>query len=134
MALAKPDNSETDTARRRRSRLRTALAARLISLSGTREVTLLDLSLTGARIGLPSYVDGGLALSPDATVVLQWAQFERIGHVVWRSDRTAGIAFDEIVEPKDLLATRDLQDEVRNDRGRDYRLAENARRWVQGGP
>ena len=108
--------------RRRRSRLRARLAAKLVTLDGTRRTLLLDLSLTGARIRASAELRTG------QQAVLCWANFEAFGTVVWVARGLAGVAFDEPLDPGTLYATRDL-DQLPNDRELERNMM---REWVDG--
>ena len=91
--------------RRRHSRLRLNLPAKLITRDGTLAVTLLDLSFSGARLGL-----GAAPLRAGASAVLSWASFEAFCTLVWVQDSTCGLDFEVPLHPQVLLATRDLAD------------------------
>ena len=109
--------------RRRHSRLRLCLPARLITLDGTLPATLLDLSFRGAKV-LASFA----GLRPGSNAVLTWCEFEAFCKVAWLKDDLFGLDFDVPLRPKVLIATRDLADAApRVDAGR---LA--ARDWVAG--
>lgn len=118
--------------RRQRSRLRTCLPARLVTLDASLPATLLDLSLTGARLQLGQ---GGLrtpTLRPQEPVMLHWGPYDQFGTLVWRSGAFAGVQFDVPVAPADLVATRDLQDDYAGRGGHRHDTATHARAWVEG--
>ena len=111
--------------RRKRSRLRARLAAKLVTLDGSRNTVLLDLSLTGARIkAAPN-------LCPGREGVLSWSCHEAFGTIVWVAHGLCGMEFDEPLDPAVLLATRDLDATSRLPSDRD--LERNLlREWVDG--
>jgi PilZ domain len=90
--------------RRRHSRLRLQLPARLITLEGTLHATLIDLSQTGAKVALdanaPSRGDGFLA----------WGSFEIFCSIAWADHRLCGLVFDLPLPSEVLIATRNLGD------------------------
>ena len=90
--------------RRRHSRLRLQLPARLISLEGNLQATLIDLSLTGAKVAL----DVNAPLRGDA--FLEWGSFEAFCTISWAEGRLCGVLFDEPLASKVLIATRVLGD------------------------
>ncbi len=128
MTLYQPDLQHAGprpTGRRRDSRLRLAIPARLETIHGTYPAALLDLSQSGAHIR----VDEPLGKGVDA--ILFWLQFEAFAGVVWSTPTHAGLEFDELIAPAVLLDTRDLAE--RNTRDEDRRDAfEAARAWYHG--
>lgn len=109
--------------RRRHSRLRVHLPARLITLHGTLSATLLDVSFRGAKIAL-----GQEDLRPGASAVLTWAGFEAFCTIAWARSGLCGLDFDTPLKPRELIATRDLADRTpRIDAGRTA-----ARDWASG--
>lgn len=127
-----PDISREIVSRRGRSRLKTCLCAKVISLFGIARVELIDISLTGAKLRFASdhrLVEG---MRQGETVVLQWDRFEAMGQVIWIDGDRFGIEFDELVRPAALIATRDRNDELQLEGGR---LAESrilAQNWAKG--
>ena len=76
------------------------LAARLVLVTGERNVTIRDLSLGGARIAgedLP-------AIGTD--VMLKRGDFESFGTIAWLTDGYAGLAFDELLDDETLMAVQ----------------------------
>ncbi len=122
--------------RRERSRLATSLPARITTLHGTRSATLVDISLTGARIVAPTDLPIFREDSPCSDVLLEWSVFEAFGSLVWSSperwDGEIGMQFDRLLSPAVLIATRDLQDEYVRLGGTSNELRESARGWVEG--
>lgn len=111
--------------RRGRNRLRARLAAKIVTLEGTRNTILLDLSLTGARFK----ASAGMVSGQQA--VVSWAGFEAFGVLVWVENAMCGIAFDEPLTPDVLIATRnrDARDHLPSDSELErWRLRE----WVDG--
>ncbi|RYD80093.1 MAG: PilZ domain-containing protein [Verrucomicrobiaceae bacterium] len=111
--------------RRGRSRLKARLVARAISVSGSQRAVLNDLSLTGARLTLSEPIKAG------ECIVLQWGDFEAFGDVVWSSENQIGIQFDATIEPRTLIATRDLDDLERLPSDHDL-VRRSAEAWVNG--
>ena len=109
--------------RRRHSRLRVHLPARLITLDGTLHVTLLDLSFRGAKL-----VIGPSTLRRGDNGVLTWGSFEAFCAVAWTRSQSCGLDFDAPLKPDILIATRDLADAT--PRIDTSRVA--ARSWVTG--
>ncbi len=90
--------------RRRHSRLRLQLPARLITLEGTLQATLVDLSFTGARVALD--VKGPAR----GDAVLEWGGFEAFCSIAWTEGRMCGLDFEAPLPGRILIATRDLGD------------------------
>lgn len=90
------------TGRRQGGRLRLHLVARIVTLSGTRAASLLDLSRNGAKLAVPE------PMFARADVVVEWNRFEAFGRVVWYRSGLCGVVFDEPLPDAVLLATRDL--------------------------
>ena len=90
--------------RRRDSRLRLMVPGRLITLLGTHKVSVRDISQTGAKMAVPEDVHEG------QDGVLEWLGFEAFGAIVWAHDGYAGMAFDDPLPAKVLLATRQTFD------------------------
>jgi hypothetical protein len=111
--------------RRGRSRLKARLAARVICVSGSQRAVLNDISLTGARLTLTQPVKAG------ECIVLQWGNFEAFGDVVWSSQNQIGVKFDATIDPRTLIATRDLDDLERLPSDHDL-VRRSAEDWVQG--
>lgn len=107
--------------RRGKARLRLGIPAGLLTVHGRTDVTLLDLSESGARLRYE-----GERISDG---VLEWLGFEAFGAIVRRDDGELGLRFDEPVTRDCVLDTRELvptlpqdEDEVRT----------FAREWVGG--
>jgi hypothetical protein len=113
------------TGRRGRSRLKARLAARVICVSGSQRAVLNDISLTGAKLALNRPIKAG------ECVVLQWGDFEAFGDVVWSSDNQIGVQFDAAIDPRTLIATRDLDDLERLPSDHDL-VRQSAEAWAQG--
>jgi len=124
MPSAYPHPAESQAGRRRHSRLRVCLPARLITLDGILPVTLLDLSFSGAKIAL-----GSRTLRVGAEAVLTWGDsFEAFCSVAWLHDGGCGLDFDEPLRSNVLIATRDMADATPRTDAR--RVA--AEDWVAG--
>jgi len=113
------------TGRRRRSRLRVRLPARLVTRTETRSVILSDLSLTGARVLT------GSGLSPGCEAVLEWQGHEAFGEIVWHFGNACGLHFFDPLDEEALLATRAMDDAARLPQDREL-LRQIARQWVEG--
>jgi hypothetical protein len=109
--------------RRKKPRLRVGIPARLETLYETVQVTLIDLSQTGAKMEIP---DRRLA----GSAVLNWLSFEALGDVMWQEGDLAGLQFDPSVPLDYLLATRELAPNVVAKQHLDARAAAAA--WVWG--
>lgn len=108
--------------RRRDSRLRLQIPARLETIHGTSRVMLIDLSQSGGQI----MTDEKLLCGQDA--VLCWQQFEAFGQIIWSTPTQAGLEFVELLLPATVIATRDQAD--RDTRKLDKREAiDAARAW-----
>lgn len=111
--------------RRKRSRLRVRLPARLVTRCDTQSVVLCDLSLHGAQVTTKN----PLKLGSEA--VLEWSGFEAFGEVVWCSGDRCGLSFFDDITPQMLLDTRDLDTVAHLPRDRDM-ARQTARQWVEG--
>ena len=98
-------SDDASAGRRRHSRLRVNLPARLITLDGTLHATLLDLSFRGAKVVL-----AGELPKRGADAVLTWGSFEAFCSVAWARGQACGLDFETPLEPRMLLSTRDLAD------------------------
>lgn len=90
---------------------------------------MLDLSLTGARICLLSQHSAEGALVNGADAVLEWESGEAFGEIVWTEGEVFGLEFDEILDPKVLIATRDVHDQLARLGGLPYLDDQIARKW-----
>ena len=97
--------SDISAGRRRHSRLRVHLPAKLITLDGTLSATLLNLSFSGAKLLL-----GTKVVPPGSSAVLNWGAFEAFCTVAWVAGGHCGLDFEEPLQPEVLIATRDLAD------------------------
>lgn len=111
--------------RRRDSRLRLEVPAKVIALGGQFSASLCDLSQSGARFR----IDQPLKMGEDA--VLTWLEYETFGRVVWSASGQAGLEFDELIDEEVLFRTRDLMDHgaIKSDERIHY---EKARAWFTG--
>jgi hypothetical protein len=114
--------------RRGAPRLRLGIPARLVSTRATNPCILLDLSRTGARIGLER------PLVPGELAYLRVAGLEMFAEVIrsMRGDSGGinGLAFDEPLSDAAVLAVR-RHAETFEQRER-AALRDQARRWVNG--
>ncbi|WP_333604801.1 PilZ domain-containing protein [Novosphingobium sp.] len=118
-------SESSETGRRRRSRLRVRLPARLVTRTDTQPVVLEDLSLHGARVATSTQLKLG------SEAVLEWGNFEAFGEVVWCAGGRCGISFFDAVTPQMLLDTRDLDDATRLPQDKEL-ARQNARQWAEG--
>ena len=91
--------------RRRDSRLRLHIPARIVTIHGQYKAQLLDLSQSGAHLA----VEQQLMKGGDA--VLTWLEYEAFGRIVWAASTQIGMEFEELITPATLVATRDLADQ-----------------------
>lgn len=96
----------TTLGKRRDSRLRLALPARMVTLQGYSSVVMADLSQSGARVRLKE----GELLKPGSQAMLSWLGFEAFGTIVWCRYGHAGMEFDELLPVDILLDTREKVD------------------------
>lgn len=95
----RPDDPDL-RGRRSERRARVLLEASAEAIGGHLQVTLLEVSATGARLrgtGLPSV---------GKDVIIRCAGIETFGTVVWAEDDRRGIGFDEKLSPPDLITIR----------------------------
>jgi hypothetical protein len=104
MEALPPDGEKPSIGRREHSRLRVRLPARLTTLDGKASAVLTDLSFGGAKL-LTNCI-----LRPGQQAVLDWDRFEAFGTISWVREGMCGLRFDEFLEGKALIATRDLND------------------------
>ncbi|MFN3864200.1 MAG: PilZ domain-containing protein [Erythrobacter sp.] len=114
--------------RRGAARLRLAIPVRMVSTHATQSCILLDLSCTGARIGLAE------PLAPGTCLYLKVARFELFAEVI-RRERGAGggingLAFDAPLPVATVLAVREYAETFAH-RQREA-LRDQVRRWVSG--
>lgn len=119
------DDSKLPIGRRRDSRLRVSMPARLETLDGNFRVALCDLSQSGA------HVRSDVQLPARGDALLIWLQYEVMGRMVWANREQAGIEFDELIPPEMLIATRDIVDFglAPSEKKQHY---EATRAWYQG--
>ena len=117
--------AQSQIGRRRDSRLRLHIPARLDTIHASVQAQLLDLSQSGAHLAVAEQ----LVLGEDT--LLRWLSFEGFGRVVWATPKQVGLEFDELLLPATLVTTRDLADQstAKKDRRRAY---EAAKTWYQG--
>ncbi len=116
------------TGRRGAARLRLAIPVRIVSTHATETCILLDLSRTGARIGLAD------PLAPGMCLYLRIARFEMFAEVI-RRDLGAdgginGLVFDEPLPDATVLAVRQHAETFEQRQRASFR--EQVRRWVSG--
>jgi hypothetical protein len=131
LAKAQPGNDPARRilpGRRAFARLRLAIPARLLATHATGTCVLLDLSRTGARIGLAD------PLPPGDMLYLRLAGFEVFAEVVWRElgdgGGINGLTFDEPLDEAAVLDVRHFAEGFEQ-REREM-LREQVRSWVEG--
>lgn len=108
--------------RRAHARLRLGIPAQLMTVNGPREIILIDLSQSGARVqlsGQERITDG----------VLSWMGFEVFGVRVWQTGQTIGLQFERPISSGWVLATRNWRPSKREAR---IESRSFARDWVKG--
>lgn len=114
--------------RRSAPRLRLAIPARLVLIHATKNCVLLDLSRSGARIGLEE------PLIPGARLFLQIAGFDLFAEVVRRDlgegGGINGLAFDEPISDAAVLMVRHFAESF--EQHERNALRDQVRRWVSG--
>jgi len=110
--------------RRSAPRLRLSIPARLVTVSETRRCVLLDVSRTGAQIGLAKPLGVGEA------GFLTFADLEVFGGVIRSSQGSNGLEFDVELSDDDVLGIRHFADNYHYDERR--ALMDEARAWVTG--
>jgi hypothetical protein len=108
--------------RRAHSRLRLGIPAQFITVNGSSNITLLDLSQSGARLQL-----SGPERAKDG--VLKWMGFEVYGIKVWQSGTMIGVQFDKPISSNWVLATRNWRP---SDRETKIEARSFARDWAKG--
>jgi len=125
MEMYQPTLTLNTIGRRRDSRLRLQLSARLETIHGNARVMLMDLSQSGGQV----VTDEHLLSGKDA--VLCWLHFEAFGRIVWSTPTQAGLEFAELLPASTLIDTRDMAD--LDTRKVDRRAAFDATRaWYNG--
>lgn len=75
-----------------------------MTLTDNFNVTMFDLSFTGARVAIDGFI------RPGSETVLCWSGFEAFARVAWCHGGHCGLEFDEPLAGNVLIATRDLYD------------------------
>lgn len=111
--------------RRSDLRARVLLSASAEAISGHLRVTLLEVSVTGARLAGPRLPAHG------KEVMFTCADIEMFGTVVWADEEQCGIKFDEPLSLRQLVTLRDQSEaSQRGNLTLDERLA--AADWLNG--
>jgi len=110
--------------RRGKARLRTGIPAALVTIDGRQEISLVDLSESGAGLIVRDgwRINGG---------VLKWMDYEVYGTVVRRGDRDIGLRFEEPIDHDWVLDTRQWLPALADGKAE---LRRFARDWVGGAP
>lgn len=112
------------TGRRSAPRLRLSIPARLVTLYETRRCVLLNLSQTGAQIGLED------PLSEGDGAFLKVAGLDHFGGVVRKGPGTNALEFDVSLSENEVLSVRRYSECFEEDERR--RLRREVRAWVHG--
>jgi len=127
-AATLPEGTVQTIGRRAAARLRLSIPARLLTIQGIHDCILLDLSRTGARIGLakplPVGTDGFIKVGPVEVFG------EVVRHEIGRGGGINAVRFDDHLAPDDVLAVRHHAETFRL-REREH-LLDQVRRWVTG--
>jgi hypothetical protein len=112
------------TPRRGKARLRTGIPAALTSMEGRQEISLVDLSESGAGLIVKDgwRINGG---------VLKWMDYEVYGTVVRRGEQDIGLRFEEPIDHDWVLETRQWLPALADGKAEVRRFA---RDWVRGAP
>ena len=110
--------------RRAAPRLRLSIPARLVTLYETRRCILLNLSRTGAQIGIEN------PLELEEAALLQVAHLEQFGLVVRRGKGMLALAFDEPLDDQQVPEIRHYSGCIEEHERE--RLRNEARAWVHG--
>jgi len=113
------------TGRRAAARVRLAVPAEIILLTGPVKCILDDLSQHGARVTLSAS-----APRAGSGVVLKVRNLDAFGTVVWAAGQRFGLQFDEAIPLPDVVAIRHFADEYAEHEKQVSR--NNARFFVQG--
>lgn len=87
--------------RRAQPRAAILLSAAVDAVSGRKRVSLLEVSLEGARLEGPGLPPAG------RNVVLKCGPVDAFGMVIWATSNRRGVQFDEPISTTDLIALRD---------------------------
>src|SRR5690348_1219785 len=87
--------------RRAQPRASILLPGSVEAINGSNRISLMEVSLTGARIKGPNLPTVG------KDVVLTCGQVDAFGTIIWASANRRGIQFDEPISTKQLVALRD---------------------------
>lgn len=109
--------------RRGKARLRLGIPALLVTVNGQQEISLLDLSQSGARLSVRG-------AEPIGSCILKWMDYEAFGVVAWRAGHEMGLQFDAPIQSDWLLDTREWLPALA--KGGDE-IRRFARDWVRGG-
>jgi len=122
------DDPAIPVGRRAAARLRLSIPARLVTLCDTRRCILVNLSRTGAQVGLEKPLGEGEG------VVLQIAGIDQFGDVVrcavGSSGGINGIEFESGLTDSEVLALRHFADSFAGEENR--QLRNEVRTWVAG--
>ena len=122
--ILRPEDPDS-LGRRRSSRVRIELPAYAQTVSGRKDVRLLNLSTTGAMLEGPSLPAAGL------DVVIKCGGTDAFGVVIWLRDGRCGIDFDGPLDPADVESQR-LTGISSASSGISPEEEQAARDWVQG--
>jgi hypothetical protein len=114
--------------RRAAPRLRLSIPARIVTRYDTRNCILIDLSCTGARVGLEAPLRKGDAGLLQVGGIEPFAEIVRVLH--GEAGGVNGLFFDPPLHESDVLSIRAFSERYHADEQR--ALREEVRRWVSG--
>jgi len=100
------DASKPELGRRRFSRLRVCIPARLVSIYGTQIVQVTNVGAAGVMVAWSERVRAG------SEARLIGGNFELFGHVVWSEDQLGGVAADRPLSDALILSMRAVEPEA----------------------
>ena len=118
------DDPLENVGRRGAPRLRLSIPAKLMTVSETRRCVLLDVSRSGARIGIAKPIEEG-----DAGF-LRFSDFDLFATVARTEDGRNGLEFDVELSDDDVLAIRRYAETY--EMSERTALMDEARAWVTG--
>ena len=101
------------------------MPGKLVTIYETRPCIIVNLSRTGAQVGLEKPLPAGEA------AILELAEKEHFANVVWREHGSNGLEFEVPLTDEQVLEARDLTDRL--DELERRRLRKVAHEWISGG-
>lgn len=113
-----------NTGRRAAARLRLSIPAKIVTIYATTRCVLLDLSRSGAQIGIQTPLDVG------DPVFLRFVDYEVFATVKRRSEGANGLEFEGLLEEEIVLRARRYAETFEDAKRR--ALMDDVRAWVNG--